>query len=324
MKLPKLIVKTVILFCIISTIVFVISSCHNRAMEKEPDSIADIYLIDDQAFYITLEGHLYSYDDTENSCFIHAFPSHIIDWSDTLQTFLFYEDEAIRSYSLSSDSTNILFDLASLPEAKSEKPSYVICSSDKYIFLRHGDINYKVDISSNTVTEVPFAIHNLLFVNEDNIFYQSSDYQTIGMLNCMTNKNHIIVSETTILPVISACMMNDVFFYVRSDGRLQSSIIAKDSHTSPTIIFTEPEISENILAVEYSQSDEKLICVVGEQQLDLLATSVISIAPDGTTQRLRAAGAPLYSVPGTCILEAGNDKYIFTVTTDSLIICGSL
>ena len=303
-----------------------ITSCYNKPTKAESNRIADIFLIDDQIFQITLDGNLYSYDDTESLYWVHDFPSHLIDWSDSSQKFLYFDNMSINAYDVSSDNVNTIFDLHSLPELKKIKTAYVICSTDKFILLRYGGQNYKVDLVQNNIEEIPFTIHNLLFIDEYYIFYHSSDYQTISALDCLTGKNYEIVSEYTDLPVVSACRVNNVLFYVRSDGKLRSCTIGNISDLPSSSLFPENEIIDikNILALDYCENEEKLVCVVGEQQNDLLATSIVSVNSDGIQEKLRDADAPYYSVPGSCILIVGGDEYLYTVAGSNLVVQGFL
>lgn len=320
--------KKYIYVCLVASCILMlsISFCYNKSTKEESNHIADIFLIDDQAFQITLDGELYSYDDTASLYLTHDFPSHLVYWSDSFQKFLYYDDRRIHAYDVSSDQDDVIFDLRSLPKLEKTDTAYVICSTEQYIFLRYGKQNYKVDIVQNSMEEVLFPIQNLLFIDEHYLFYQSSDYQTIGALDYMTGKNHEIVSEDTDLPVTSACRANNVLFYVRSDGKLRSYIMENISDFPSSGLFPKNEVIEieNILALDYCERNEKLICVVGERQNDLLAISIVAVNSDGSPKTLRTAEVPYSSVPGTFKLMVGGDKYIFAIAGQNFMLQGSL
>lgn len=319
--------KKCIYVCLAAICILMLSiSFYNKSAKEEANRIADIFLIDDRAFQITLDGKLYAYDDTASLYLTHDFPSHLVYRSDSLQKFLYCDDRRIYAYDGSSDKADIIFDLRSLPKLEKTDTGYVICSTDQYIFVRYGKQNYKVDIVQNSVEEVPLPIQNLLFIDGYYLFYQSSDYQTISVLDCVTGINHEIVSEDTDLPVASACRANNVLFYVRSDGKLRSHIIGNRSNFSSGSLFPKNEgiEIENILALDYCERDEKLICVVGERQNDLLAISIVAVDSDGIPKTLRTAEVPYSSVPGTFKLIVGRDKYIFAIAGQNFMVQGSL
>lgn len=284
--------------------------------DKENKNISNVFFVNNQLYYIMRNGQFYlKTKDTDQ--LLHVFPTHVLCWSDNLTAFLYYDERTIFAYNPLTDTTASVMKVTGTHNKNHF--DYLIGVIDKYVFLRIGTVNYKANLDTKQITALTASVNNCIAIAADTAVYQSDNYKTLSSISCTTNEERVLLYEETTLPVISACIANDVLFYVRSDGLIRSiELNDLNTNTQATLPDDADIYEKKIIALTWT--GEKLICVTSENSGDIQKTSVCLVSSDGSYVVVRDADEPNYFVPGSCIIQTNDQKYAYILTTDNSII----
>lgn len=276
------------------------------------NNIANVFSINNEFYYINNDGKLFKVSE-DGDVFVYKFPTYLVHWSNIQEAIVFYDQNMIYLF----DPTKLAFVQKIEVDLRCDRRDqcYVVLASKDCIFLRKNSETYKVQINTHQTEEVFFPIANQLYCNETYSVFQSADYKHIYAMDLGTNTVFEVNCDSTNLPVISACILNDQLYYVRSDGLLHFTDIGTNNG------LKQLNTVKNIVAI--APYNNSLVCVVGKAKEDIIHTSVIFLN-NGKVDVLADSDKPFYAVPGSCKIVISDNEFCYIITTDNNVRCGAL
>ena len=278
-------------------------------------NIANLWITEDSLFYLTQNGEPYQ-KEKQNDRLLYKFPTHALFYLEETGELLYYCDDAIRAYDLSSGTDTKKVDL----EGNFSGECFLLGAGDTFFYLQDEErMHWKVFFDSLKKEETPVA--ELLFSDKKWLIWGNVEGNSLVITDKTSGEEKILplADGSEEEPCISICRMGDNLLYLRADGTLRHCPLPGTSENGESFSKIREALSgERVLAV--ASSGEDLVCVLGEPEGDVCLTTLVVVEANGSLHRLRASGEPSYSVPGSCILRTNEYQYAYAVTTAEQVI----
>ena len=286
------------------------------------DTVVDIFLINDVVYYVNEGGELYLIDTLGKEAYVEMFSTNSVCWSGESGGFLYLCDDGnIVCYDPISKIERIILNLNDKGVSTSNL-DYIICAWRAFVYCKIGRDVYKINILGGDIDGTSRLIQNWISISERGIICQSDDYKTLVLFDPVSSEQQTLLVEESDKPIVTACVVDDIVFYVRSDGKIKQCKMKEDADDSCYKEMIETMEREYILGI--AKSGENLLCVVEEQIGNNSVITVFLVLQNGTKEILSRTNEPCYSVPGSCIVKANESVFAYGVTTDEVVISGTV
>lgn len=300
-------------------IVFILlNACSGTNVPGAPvrDNISEIFTIKNKHYYVTFGGTLFSIADGKK---IATFPHGRIKWVENLSLFFYIDSDSLYKWSFTEGGTIcVKIDVGSNPMLYAVTDSYAIIRDSNFSLYRVSLDGYQI---SKLLDRDPGEI---ITCSNDNLFIQSSDYNTIYELDCRSYVSKELVNDrSSDDPIIFASVHDGNLYYLRNKSnelfscRTSLSPITMNEICLPygipgkkTIGFAF--INEDIFI---ARSDEANIYLCSIPESNYMNTN-ISVLVNKTDL--------IYLIPGTFMISTSLDSYCYAVRTSDKVAFGEI
>lgn len=289
----------------------VLSSC-SADIPPSSDSIANAFCIDDQIYYITQSGTLYTHGQDDA---VFAFPTHLIVWSDNYNAFLYLHGDTLCTYNLNSGTVNEMYKFNI--DTKDNYADYVIYTYGNIAYICSGKECFAFDFKTQECISINNNIKNIIAAKENSIIYTATNNRDIYILDISSGNTLQLSTKSSDSPIVSACIYNNALLYTCGDGKLSGVSL----NGEPCNDF--PNISNHIVSL--ATFGDRLFCAVSQTNNNSKhVSSLYEIKADGTLKETSSFEAVAWIVPASCKLHIFNHNYIFYVTTSDQVMVGTV
>ncbi len=258
---------------------------------------------------------------------IHTFPTREVHWSDKFKAFLYYDEGAIFSYDPYKDTTKELYKLEW--KYKEFGRNRIFDSIDKYVFLKFNDKSYRIDLESLDILPLSEPVDYTIAKNSNMILYKVDQDNTIMCHELSTNKeyklsNRYFYNKTDLnIGIKSACMVDDILYYTKSDGQIYAVQINNGEVKSIEEFPKDSDITKKkVVGIE--RGEENFICVFLNFNKDngVKTLSVCEVYPNGNYEIIRTNEIYYGSLDIPCKVIVQRQRYAYLVKTDDLAVTG--
>lgn len=291
---------------------------------RSNDMIEDVFLTEDKVYCVTEKGDFYFLDEFNRYVLLEQLCEGSVCWNDKYEKSLYLSGGGYIS--CFDPKTGEKEDLISLFDSGivTSASDYMICTWGNFAYCKIGEEVYKVHLSNGDIQKSSPLIKNMISVEEKGIICQSDDYKTIAIFDPLSDETRILFSEETNEPIVTACIIDDILFFARADGKIKQCRTMENVNDSLYNANTMSEKLSGKFIYGIATAEEGLLCITGERNNDDFVTTVFLALPNGTIETLMETKEINYYEPGSCIVKANEKMFAFGVTTDKLLIMGAI